>query len=281
MAACDRRQTAVAKFWSANTVRQYNRVAREIAASRGLGLSDTARLGAMINLVGADALMSVFDAKYHYLFWRPVTAIDPTADTADGFGPVPGYADGNAATAEQTGWRPLLTTPNHRNIPPRAPRPHVGDGRGVQRVPQQTGSTLTSTGSTRPARPEPRRCASLRQPNDLRAEIIKPGCGRACATTSRASPESSSAKVAKYDLGTPSTQRLTVAKHSRGSGRDRSAPRPIQSCAGSIPAVSTHRRKSAPLRRGACGGFPAICVSIPAVAADAGEAGIGGERRST
>src|SRR4051812_1356997 len=110
-------QTAVAKFWSANTVRQYNRVAREIAASRGLGLSDTARLGAMINLVGADALMSVFNAKYHYLFWRPVTAIDPTADSADGFGSVPGYADGNAATAEQAGWRPLLTTPNHPEYP--------------------------------------------------------------------------------------------------------------------------------------------------------------------
>ena len=40
----------------------------------------------MVNLVGADALMSTLYAKYHYLFWRPVTAIDPTAVTADGFG---------------------------------------------------------------------------------------------------------------------------------------------------------------------------------------------------
>jgi hypothetical protein len=75
----------------------------------------------MINVVGADALMSTLHAKYHYLFWRPVTAIngslDPTAVTNDGFGPVPGYDDGNAATAEQAGWRPLLTTPNHPEYP--------------------------------------------------------------------------------------------------------------------------------------------------------------------
>jgi len=110
-------QTNVAKFWSANVIRQYNGVGRDLAAARGLGLLETARLLAMINVVGADALMSGLHAKYHYLFWRPVTAIDPTAVTADGFGPVPGLDDGNRATVEQTGWRPLLTTPNHPEYP--------------------------------------------------------------------------------------------------------------------------------------------------------------------
>jgi hypothetical protein len=71
----------------------------------------------MINVVGADALMTTMHAKYHDLFWRPVTAIDPTAVTADGFGPVPGVDDRNKATVEQTGWRPLLTTPNHPEYP--------------------------------------------------------------------------------------------------------------------------------------------------------------------
>jgi hypothetical protein len=110
-------QTTIAKFWSANVIRQYNRVGRDIAAARGLSLLETARLAAMVNLVGADALMSALHAKYHYLFWRPVTAIDPTAVTEDGFGPVPGYDDGNPVTVEQTGWRPLLTTPNHPEYP--------------------------------------------------------------------------------------------------------------------------------------------------------------------
>ena len=114
-------QTAIAKFWSANVIRQFNRAGRDIVDARGLGLLETARLAAMINLVGADALMSTLHAKYHYLFWRPVTAIngslDPTAVTNDGFGPVPGYDDGNPATVEQAGWRPLLTTPNHPEYP--------------------------------------------------------------------------------------------------------------------------------------------------------------------
>ena len=110
-------QTAIARFWSANVVRQYNRLAREVAEERGLGLLQTARLAAMVNTVGADALISCLFAKYHYLFWRPVTAIDPTAVTADSFGPVPGFDDGNPATLEQTGWRPLLATPNHPEYP--------------------------------------------------------------------------------------------------------------------------------------------------------------------
>ena len=114
-------ETAVAEFWSANVIRQENMTLREIAAAGGLDLLQTARLAAMVNVVAADAQISVHYAKYHYLFWRPVTAIngslDPTAVTTDGFGPVPGFDDGNPATVEQAGWRPLLTTPNHPEYP--------------------------------------------------------------------------------------------------------------------------------------------------------------------
>jgi len=110
-------QTTIAKFWSANVIRQYNQAGRDIAAARGLSLPGTARLAAMVNLTGADALMSTWHAKYHYLSWRPVTAIDPSAVTTDGYGPVPGYNAGNPATTGQAGWRPLLTTPNHPEYP--------------------------------------------------------------------------------------------------------------------------------------------------------------------
>ncbi len=112
-------QTATARFYTANANRQYNRMGRDLAATRSLGLLETARLMAMIDVVAADAGISVLTAKYHYLFWRPVTAIDPTAvkPGGDGFGPVPGYDDGNPATVEEVGWRPLLTTPNHPEYP--------------------------------------------------------------------------------------------------------------------------------------------------------------------
>ncbi len=53
----------------------------------------------------ADAGIAVWDAKFLYRFWRPFSAI-PLADT-----------DGNAATAADPGWTPLLVTPNHQEYP--------------------------------------------------------------------------------------------------------------------------------------------------------------------
>jgi len=110
-------QTAVAIFWTANVPRQYNGLARNIATNMRLDVPETARLLAMVNEVGADAMIAMMNAKYHYLFWRPVTAIDPMSVTSDGFGPVPGFDDGNPLTVEQVGWRPLIATPNHPEYP--------------------------------------------------------------------------------------------------------------------------------------------------------------------
>src|SRR5262252_3484897 len=110
-------QTAVARFWTANVIRQYNRAGRDLSSSRGLSLGETARLLAMINVIGADAQIEVMRWKYTFLFWRPVTAIDPNAVTTDGFGPVPGFDDGIPQTIEESGWRPLITTPNHPEYP--------------------------------------------------------------------------------------------------------------------------------------------------------------------
>jgi VCPO second helical-bundle domain len=118
-------QTATAWFYTANVIRQFNIAARDLATARALDTRDTARLLAMVNTVSADALMSVLNAKYQFLFWRPVTAIagggvcpsQPSAVTTDGYGPVPGFDDGNAATVEDPCWRPLVTTPNHPEYP--------------------------------------------------------------------------------------------------------------------------------------------------------------------
>jgi hypothetical protein len=98
-------QTEIARFWSTNAVAQYNLAFKELAEGRGMDTVETARLFAMGNLVGADALIACFDAKYHYLFWRPQFAIPQ------------GESDGNATTAGDTGWKPLLATPNHPEYP--------------------------------------------------------------------------------------------------------------------------------------------------------------------
>jgi len=98
-------QTAIAQFWNANVISQYNQVFRDVAATRNLDLVDAVRLFAMGNVVSSDAGIACWDSKYHYLQWRPVTAIRNAG------------LDGNAATTADPNWSPLLTTPNHPEYP--------------------------------------------------------------------------------------------------------------------------------------------------------------------
>lgn len=98
-------QTDIARFWTTNPVVQYNVAYKEVALGRNLDAAQTARLFAMGNMVGADALIACFDAKYEYLFWRPQFAI-PLGDS-----------DGNPATAGDPTWKPLVGTPAHPEYP--------------------------------------------------------------------------------------------------------------------------------------------------------------------
>ena len=98
-------QTDIALFWTTHAQAQYNTAFQRISLERGLDAVEAARLFAMGNLVGADALIACFDAKYYYLFWRPQFAI-PLGDS-----------DGNPATIGDTTWQPLLGTPNHPEYP--------------------------------------------------------------------------------------------------------------------------------------------------------------------
>jgi hypothetical protein len=97
-------QTEVARFWSENTAVQWPRTQRRLALEKGLSLAQTARMLALAEVAAADALLACFDAKYHYLFWRPVHAIQ-RADT-----------DGNPATEPDPNWTPLLVV-NHPEYP--------------------------------------------------------------------------------------------------------------------------------------------------------------------
>lgn len=98
-------QTTIARFWSSVPFTQYNLAYQGIANSQELGALDSARLMAMGNMVAADALIGCFDAKYHYLFWRPAFAI-PQGDT-----------DGNPDTLADSSFAPLLGTPAHPEYP--------------------------------------------------------------------------------------------------------------------------------------------------------------------
>lgn len=98
-------QTEIARFWNGNTPVGWNRIAVSISEDNDLTLSQNARLLALLNVAMADAVIACWEAKYHYSFWRPITAIR-LADT-----------DGNPGTTEDPSWLPLLTTPAHPDYP--------------------------------------------------------------------------------------------------------------------------------------------------------------------
>ncbi len=98
-------QTETARFWSDPPFAQNQRALRTLTQGRGMSAVGTARLFALADTAAADALMACWDAKYHYVFWRPFSAI-PAGDT-----------DGNPATRGDPAWAPLLATPNHPEYP--------------------------------------------------------------------------------------------------------------------------------------------------------------------
>ena len=98
-------QTAVAKFWEATAPAVYWPVARSVATAPGREVTDNARLFAVAAIAMDDALIAVFDAKYTYNLWRPVTAIRN------------GDLDGNDATDRDPGWTPFIDTPMHPEYP--------------------------------------------------------------------------------------------------------------------------------------------------------------------
>ena len=68
-------QSEIAKFWYEDSTDGWNRIARELAIARNLDSWSAARLLALVNVAMADGFIGGFEAKYHYNYWRPATAI--------------------------------------------------------------------------------------------------------------------------------------------------------------------------------------------------------------
>ena len=98
-------QTAVAKFWEFTGPGTYSPIARQWASRANLDLVDSARLFALFAMATADSYLAVFDAKYQFNFWRPITAIRN------------GAKDDNRDTLADNRWLPLLDTPLHPEYP--------------------------------------------------------------------------------------------------------------------------------------------------------------------
>ena len=98
-------QTEMARFWTITGTQSFDPIVRQLAGTSGRSLSQNARLFALVEMAVADSYIAVFEAKYAYNFWRPVTAIRN------------GDIDGNDATERDAAWEPLVDTPLHPEYP--------------------------------------------------------------------------------------------------------------------------------------------------------------------
>jgi hypothetical protein len=98
-------QTETARFWLMAGPPAYHPFVRQLVIAKQMSVGDSARLMALAALGLNDALIAVFDAKYHYNFWRPITAIRN------------GDIDGNDLTEREATWLPIDTTPMHPEYP--------------------------------------------------------------------------------------------------------------------------------------------------------------------
>jgi hypothetical protein len=92
-------QTEIALFWEESSPLQWNRVARTVSTQKGIGLWRAARVFGLLNMALADGYVGTIDTKYHYNYWRPITAIQSAG------------TDGNPDTSADSTWAPLVTTP--------------------------------------------------------------------------------------------------------------------------------------------------------------------------
>lgn len=98
-------QTTIGQFWAAPIQNYWNAIAEQVVVAEHSDLDRSARVFALLDLGLADTTIALYDAKYTYRLWRPITAIR-LADT-----------DGNPRTAGDPTWTPLATTPADPSYP--------------------------------------------------------------------------------------------------------------------------------------------------------------------
>jgi hypothetical protein len=105
-----RYQTDIARFYEVtDAVQLWYPAARQVSRAQRKTLSQNARIFALLGMAMFDAVIGVFEAKYHYNYWRPVTAIRENGDP---------------------NWMPLVFTPPF----PSYPSGHAGFGAAARVV---------------------------------------------------------------------------------------------------------------------------------------------------
>jgi hypothetical protein len=98
-------QTETARFWLVGPPVAYHPFVRKLVIAKQMNVVESARFMALIAVGITDSIIAVLDAKYHYNFWRPITAIRN------------GDEDRNPATEREANWQPIANTPMHPEYP--------------------------------------------------------------------------------------------------------------------------------------------------------------------
>src|SRR5262245_24744469 len=136
-------QTEIAIYWAYDGTpslcappRLYNQIAVQVAGQMRSSHMELARLLALVNVAMADAAIAIWESKYFYQFWRPVTGI---READAGTGPTK-VGDDNPATAGDPTFSPLgapasnLAGPNFTPPFPAYPSGHAGFGGAIFQV---------------------------------------------------------------------------------------------------------------------------------------------------
>jgi hypothetical protein len=102
-------QTETALFFSDIAIVALQTALRDLVTRHELDISDSARLFAAVDMSAADGVGVSWDSKFHFGFWRPITAIRLADD------------DGNPATIADPAWEPLIITPHTPSTPAASP----------------------------------------------------------------------------------------------------------------------------------------------------------------
>jgi len=129
----------VARFYAAASPSfVFNLAARQVAAAEGSSLSKNARALALLNMATNDSLVASFWTKYHYLLWRPETAI------------FEGNFDGNARTDGDTSYVPYILTPCFPSYPSNHGSASNGAAEILRRAYGEGGHAITMANSAVP-----------------------------------------------------------------------------------------------------------------------------------
>lgn len=137
-------QSGAVKFWSQpNIMEAWHQVSRQVAHNQKMGLAECARLFAIVTMANANSFIVDWDAKFHYNYWRPVTAIRN------------GDNDGNERTERDASWTPLNATPMHPEYPSQAAILAGAGSAALALVSGTAGApvTITDSGNAKVTRP--------------------------------------------------------------------------------------------------------------------------------